>query len=131
ILTFARNTLDETSLALDFPKGTFKTGQDESVVINAGLGESRRFNTKPLSERGIVVRMGRDSAFFTALEKSGTLEVTAGGQNFSYALADMNAGSQDLSACLGPMSEPAAGNKAGSEPVGIVSRASDMVANDG
>jgi len=129
ILTFARNTLDETSLSLDFPKGTFKTGQEETIVLNPGLGESRRFQTKPLSERGVVVRLGRDNAFFEALEKSGTLEVGAAGEVFTYTFSDMSAGSQDLSACLGPMGSSASAGAAESTPQ-LVSRASDIVSND-
>lgn len=109
ILTFARNSFNETSVAVDFPKGNFRTGQDYTVVFDPGHGETRSYQTQPVSERGVVIRMGRDDKFYTALEQSGQLGVNINDQSFTFALPDVQGGTQDLAACLGTAIEPAAG----------------------
>ena len=116
ILTFARNGFDETSVAVDVPKGGFKTGQDITVVFDAGAGQMRSYQTTPVSERGVVIRMGRDDAFYNALEQSGSLGVTVGAETFAFAIPDVKDGTQELAACLGTSVEPAAGGN-NAEPV--------------
>ena len=109
VLTMARNTSNETSLAVDFPKGALTDGKEMSVVLDPGQGESRTYQTQPVSERGIVIRMGRDDNFYSALSDSGRLEINLNDQSYVFAVADMDSGMSDLAACLGPMTEPAAG----------------------
>ena len=109
LVTFARNTNNEISLAMDFPKSTLKTGKTAQVTFDAGAGQTRDFETKPVSERGIVVRMGQDDAFFDAIGQSGQLTVKVDSHELTFAMPDIDTGAQDLSACLGPMTEPAAG----------------------
>lgn len=109
LVTFARNTNNEISLAMDFPKSTLKTGKTAQVTFDAGAGQRRDFETKPVSERGIVVRMGQDDAFFDAIGQSGQLTIKVDGNELTFAMPDIDTGAQDLSACLGPMTEPAAG----------------------
>lgn len=116
ILTFARNGFDETSVAVDVPKGGFKTGQDITVVFDAGAGQMRSYQTTPVSERGVVIRMGRDDAFYNALEQSGSLGVSVGTETFAFAIPDVKDGTQELAACLGTAVEPAAGGN-NAEPV--------------
>ncbi|HEY8189447.1 MAG TPA: hypothetical protein VIF12_02090, partial [Micavibrio sp.] len=108
ILTFARNTKNETSMAVDLPPGAFKTGESYTVMFDAGSGETRSYETQPVSERGIVIRMGRDDAFYDALEKSGQLGVNVSSKTFTFALPDMKNGAQDLASCLGENSPESA-----------------------
>jgi hypothetical protein len=116
ILTFARNTKNETSMAVDLSPGTFKTGESYTVMFDAGSGETRSYETQPVSERGIVIRMGRDDKFYDALEKSGQLGVNIASQAFTFSLPDMKSGVQDLSSCLGGSSPESAAAPAQKEP---------------
>ncbi len=109
VLTFARNGFDETSVAVDLPKGAFSTGKNYTITFDPGEGESRSYETQPVSERGIVIRMGRDEKFYSALEKSGQLAINVNDQSYVFAMPDVKTGTQDLSACLGTQIEPASG----------------------
>ncbi|MGZ9096769.1 MAG: hypothetical protein ACXW30_00545 [Micavibrio sp.] len=121
ILTFARNSFNETSVAVDFPAGDFQTGKNYTVVFDPGQGETRSYQTMPVSERGVVIRMGRDDKFYTALEQSGQLGVNIDDQSFVFALPDVQGGTQDLAACLGTTIEPAAGEvQETAQPVQVV-----------
>lgn len=126
ILTFARNGFDETSVAVDVPKGGFKTGQDITVVFDAGAGQMRSYQTTPVSERGVVIRMGRDDAFYNALEQSGSLGVTVGAETFAFAIPDVKDGTQELAACLGTSVEPAAGGN-NAEPVKAAAKSTNAM----
>lgn len=112
ILTFARNAYDETSLAVDFPPNSFKAGQDYTVMLDPGSGETRSYKARPVSERGMVIRMGRDEKFYDALERAEKLSINVDDQGFAFSMMDIKAGTQDLAACLGTAVEPAAGGDA-------------------
>lgn len=107
IVTFARNANEETSIALDLPRGTFTPGQSYNLMFDAGSGETRTYEIKPVSERGVVVRMGSDKPFFGALEKSNHLGVGVNGKVFVYAMPDIADGIGNLAACLEPKVETA------------------------
>lgn len=113
IITFARNSANETSVAVDFPPGSFKPSQNYTIVLDPGSNESRSYKTQPVSERGIVIRMGRDDKFYNALEQNGKLGIAVEDKSYSFTMSDMKSGTQDLSACLGTSIEPAAGSPAG------------------
>ncbi|MDB5491170.1 MAG: hypothetical protein JWO78_1019 [Micavibrio sp.] len=114
IVTFARNANRETSVAVDFPPNSFKPSQNYTVVLDPGSGESRSYKTQPISERGIVIRMGRDDKFYGALEQTGKLSISVDDKSYTFGMADLKNGTQDLSACLGTAVEPAAGEAAAS-----------------
>lgn len=109
VVTFARNANNETSVAVDFPPGTFKQNQNYTVMLDPGSGESRSYKTQPVSERGLVIRMGRDDKFYSALEQNGKLGISVDDKTFAFNMSDLKSGTQDLSACLGTSVEPAAG----------------------
>lgn len=110
VLTFARNPSDETSVAVDFPRGTFTKDKNYTVQMDSGFGETRRFELQPVSERGIVIRMGQDEPFYSALEQSGQLTISAEDKSFVFSMPDIKDGVQDLAACITPEAEPAAGS---------------------
>jgi hypothetical protein len=109
VVTFARNANNETSVAVDFPPNSFKPSQNYTVMLDPGSGESRSYKTQPISERGIVIRMGRDDKFYAALEQTGKLSISVDDKSYAFNMSDVKSGTQDLSACLGMAIEPAAG----------------------
>ncbi|MBI2233469.1 MAG: hypothetical protein HYU57_00330 [Micavibrio aeruginosavorus] len=109
VLTFARNASDESSLAVDLPSGTLQPGKTTKIDFEAGEGVTRSFDAMPASERSVIVRFGKDYAFYEALEKSGQLTVSLSDKAFTFAMPDVKTGVDDLSACLGQAVEPAAG----------------------
>lgn len=109
VLTFARNANDESSVAIDLPGGTLTPGETTKIGFDAGEDATRSFDAMPASERSVIVRLGKDYAFYEALEKSGQLTVSVADKSFAFSMPDMKTGVEDLSACLGQAVEPAAG----------------------
>lgn len=107
-LTFARNQRSEGSLAIDLPRGAFESGKSLAVKLEAG-GEQRSYDASPVSERSVILRMGQDDNFYSALDASGSLRVDIAGQNYTFAVPDMVAGSKDLASCLGDQVAAASG----------------------
>lgn len=109
ILTFARNANDETSVAMDFPPKTLAKGQSYYVTLDAGANEKRAFDVTPVSDKAMVIRLGRDSKFHSAMSRSGSLNVDIAGLQYEFSVPDMAKGDQDLNGCVGSIVEPAAG----------------------
>lgn len=112
ILTFARNAHDETSVAMDFPPKTLARGQSYYVTLDAGKNEKRAFDVTPVSDKAMVIRLGNDAKFHTALAQTGLLNVDVAGLLYEFNVPDMAKGDQDLSGCVGSIVEPAAGEGA-------------------
>ncbi len=100
ILTIAQNPGDETSFALDFQKYKFDPTRALNVTLDPGAGEQRVYDVKPLSAKAFVVKLGRDDAFFHALQKTGLLRVEAANQSYVFNISDVDAGQFKLSSCL-------------------------------
>ncbi|GJL85374.1 MAG: hypothetical protein DHS20C02_11490 [Micavibrio sp.] len=100
ILTVAKNQQNETSFALDFPKGSFDPQQSFAVVLDPGAGQQRNYDVRPASKSAFVVRLGHDKPFFTALQKTGYLRAEVNGQTYSFNLADIDKGQSKLDSCL-------------------------------
>ena len=111
ILTVARNKTDEASIALDFQRPKLNAGQLLPVTLDPGAGQQRNFNITPSSSNALVVRLGKDDAFFAALEKTGYLRAEIGPKSYHFNLADIDAGQSDLRACIASMTQPAAGEE--------------------
>lgn len=124
ILTFARNSKDETSLAMDFQPNTLAKGQSYYVTLSAGADEKRAFDVTPVSDKAMVIRLGQDVKFHDALNRAGSLNVDVAGLQFKFELPDMEKGHQDLGGCVTSIVEPAAGEpsaqQAASAPVTAV-----------
>ena len=110
ILTIARNKMSEASLALDFQRPKFQVGQTVHVVLDPGAGQQRSYDASPASANAFVLRLGQDAPFFGALKKTGYLRAEIAGKSYSFNLADIDAGQDDLSACVVSMTQPAAGD---------------------
>ena len=111
VLTIAQNERSEASFALDFQKPVFSPQAGVSVVLDPGAGQQRAYETKPASNKAFVVRMGRDSRFFKALERTGVLRVEVSGKSYHFNVADIDIGQSKLHACVANMVMPAAGDE--------------------
>lgn len=108
ILTFARNSNSETSLALDFQRDTLRSGKSYTVILSAG-GVSRAYDVNPVSSKAFVIRTGADEDVFDAVRRSGLLDINISGQVYRFVIDDMDGGDGQLGACVASLVEPAAG----------------------
>lgn len=116
-LTIARNGLQESSIAIDFQRAVFNTGRDISVTLNAGDGESRLFDTRPISRSAIVLRTGVDGEFFRALRGTRSLTATIDGDTHRFVMPDIEMGLSQLGNCLGDVPASTAIPMASATPV--------------
>ncbi|GEM_PF-2276961 len=109
IFTIARNSQDESSVAIDFQKNALNNTQTYYVVLKPGFGQDRAFNVRPVSGKALVIRLGQDYAFHDALNRSGKLELEMAGEAYSFNISDFSEGQKRLGECLVNLVEPAAG----------------------
>ncbi len=109
ILTLARNSHDEGSVAIDFQKVALNNSQSYAVTLKPGFDQNRFFNVRPVSGKALVIRLGKDYAFHDALSRSGQLEVDISGESYNFNLPDLSEGQKKLTECLVNLVEPAAG----------------------
>ena len=100
ILTVAENKSGEISFAFDFGSGYFDPSVTARVVLDPGAGQQRAFNVKPRSSKAIVVKLGLDSAFFDALQRTGLLRMEVQDQSLNFNLSDIDVGREELGECL-------------------------------
>ncbi len=108
ILTFARNTQNEISVAIDFQRDALITGQSYFTVLKPGYSQDRAFNVRPVSSKAFVIRMGADSDFFQALSRSERLNIDLDGEQYSFVMPGMAGGLRDVDDCLAVVGQPAA-----------------------
>lgn len=135
VITFARNEKNEISVAVDFQKPVLNTDQEYLTILKPGFSQDRAFTVRPVSQKALVIRMGEDQDFFTALTRSDRLDLDLGGEQFGFVMPDMAGGLRDVNHCIVAMSganpaipasrtaqldvatiEPAAGEPATGEP---------------
>jgi len=125
ILTIARNQGSETSFALDLQKPLFNPAQSIAVTLDPGAGEQRDYSISPASAQAFVVRLGRDEAFFNAVDRTGLLRVEVEEQSYVFNIADIGAGQSKLNSCLASSVQPAAGDSLPDLPAQATSVASN------
>ena len=115
IMTLARNKNNENSIALDFQTGNFEKGKSYNVFLDPGAGQQRQFNTKPVSEKAFVFKIGTDYPFLNALDRTGYMRVEIDREIFNLNLADIDKGQADLEKCVrgGHATAQAAANSTG------------------
>ncbi|MEM7651404.1 MAG: hypothetical protein AAF204_04905, partial [Pseudomonadota bacterium] len=111
VLTLAQNENSETSIAFDFQRPAFQAGGNMNVVLDPGAGQQRVYQTRLVSNKAFVVRLGRDDSFFKALERTGSLRVEVNEQSFHFNVSDIDKGQFKLDACVANMIMPAAGDE--------------------
>jgi hypothetical protein len=112
ILTMASNRGGETSVAIDFQKDNLAKGENYKVTMRPGPGVERSYDVPAVSGKALVVRMGQDKAFQDALMQSGNLGVSVAGQDYTFAMPDIDNGRSDVEGCLAALAQPAAGDEA-------------------
>jgi len=100
ILTVAENKTGELSFAFDFGGGYFDPEVTSTVILDPGAGQQRAYEVKPRSSKAIVIKLGYDSAFMDALERTGLLRMEIGDQSLNFNLANIDRGRAKLSECL-------------------------------
>lgn len=116
IVTLGRNTTEEYSLAVDFRKDRFDTDRAYKLSLQPGPGQVRSFEMMPVSPAAMVVRLGWDETFFSALEKSKNLTVGISGEEYAFAMPDIQSGQSDLTACMKGLKTAAASQAADIAP---------------
>ncbi|MCB9989294.1 MAG: hypothetical protein H6868_08205 [Rhodospirillales bacterium] len=109
VLTLARNSEDESSLALDFQQMKLNTTQTYKVSADAGFNQVRNFDVRPVSGKAVVIHLGKDYAFYDALNRSDRLKVNMNGDVYEFFMDDIAAGQKQLNGCLATLIAPAAG----------------------
>lgn len=100
VLTFARNSKNENSMAINFKGKQFEDGSRYPIILKAGEGVERAFSVKPVSNKAVIVRLGQDKTFFDALNASETLSVKVNGQDLRFSLAGYDQGERKMYGCL-------------------------------
>ena len=109
VMTLARNAQDESSMAIDFQRdGALDPGASYDVTLKPGAEQGRNFNVRPVSGRALVVRLGKDYAFYDALNRTPTLNVVIGNDTYAFSMANFDSGAQQLNSCLTGLGAPAA-----------------------
>ncbi len=116
ILTFARNGIDESSFAIDFQKDVLNKTQAYNVKLRSGAGQVRSFDVHPVSGSAAVIRLGKDYAFYDALNRSSRLDVEIAGKSYEFDISRFDEGQQKLNGCLVTLAEPTAEEVASIQP---------------
>ena len=101
IVTFARNTEGEGTVAIDFQQPLFQSSQTYRIALQAGYGLKREFLTRPATANALVLRTGQDPQFFSALTGSSEMTVIFDNGRYGFSMPDFGAGEQKLSGCIG------------------------------
>ncbi|PZP55752.1 MAG: hypothetical protein DI586_05870 [Micavibrio aeruginosavorus] len=106
IITFAKNSTGQYSVAFDFARPQFPSVGQTMVTLRPGNGEARTFNVAPTSDKVVVIGLGEGS-FIDAVKSSGKMDVETGGKAFSYAPSKFVSAADELSDCIGGKKSPA------------------------
>lgn len=101
VLTVARNTSQESSIAIDFQRAAFNASRDLSITLDAGAGVTRLFDVRPISRSAVVLKTGRDQGFFDALADTRTLTATVNDKAYRFVMPDIEMGLSQLKNCIG------------------------------
>jgi len=100
ILTFAKNTRGEYSLAIDYQDGFFKAGEKQSIQLRLGSAEATTYTVVPQSNKAVVIGVGKDESFMSQVITADALKIQIGKENFEYGLAQVKAGQKELKSCI-------------------------------
>jgi hypothetical protein len=100
VLTLARNTSEENSLAIDFKDNKFKSLDKQDVTLSPQGGSPQKFSVKPKSERTIVINLGKDGQMIDKIANAENLSVDMGGKVIQFAMNEFKAGQAELQACM-------------------------------
>ncbi len=127
IVTFAKNSTGQYSVAFDFARPQFPQVGQTTVTLRPGNGEARTFNVAPTSDKVVVIGLGEGS-FIDAVKTSGKMDVETGGKSFSYAPSKFASAAGELSDCIGGKKSPAIASAAPVAPAEPIPQATQKVA---
>lgn len=107
VLTFARNTKDEFSLALDFKDQKFKAGKKQDVSISVDGGKAKTFSVTPQSDKTAVVTIGKDQSFIDKISGAGKLAITVDKSSSEFGLSEFASGQKEMGICIDALTNPA------------------------
>ncbi|MBX2834655.1 MAG: hypothetical protein KTR28_06760 [Micavibrio sp.] len=100
ILTIAKNSMGESTLAIDFQRPILKSSETLKITLDPGHGVLRKFDVEAISNQAVVVKLGADQAFFNAIEATEFLRVSTGGQTYSFNINDYDGGRIKMVGCV-------------------------------
>lgn len=106
VLTLGQNLDEEYSIAIDFQKPKFDPEDSYSLTLQPGPGQLRAYEMMPASPSAMVVRLGWDDSFLSALIDSQLLVTKIDEEEYSFAFPDFVSGEKDLSACMEALKNP-------------------------
>ena len=104
-LTFAKNTKNEGTIAIDFKRDAFDVTRPYPIKIKSGA-IARQFNIKPASQGLMILRTGQDEALFDSLKENGQLSLTIDNEQFNVDMAESGQAFDNLYSCLGVAKPP-------------------------
>lgn len=107
VLTLAKNTKGEYSLAVDFQEARFKDGEKQKVSLRAQGGAAQTYSVTPQSDKTAVIGIGKDESLVKQLASGEVLSIEISGKTFDYALSQFAAGQSEMGNCI----EALAGSK--------------------
>jgi hypothetical protein len=84
-LVFARESMGENSIAIDFQKNLFQVGDEYEVKVQSG-SVVRPMAASASSKQVLVMQTGIDTVLYGALARKHTVDFTMGRKTYSYEL---------------------------------------------
>lgn len=103
ILTFAKNQSGEYSLAFDFLKPQFPDAKTTTVSLRPGNGSAQTFSVDPQNDKVIVIGIGADEKFISAVKSSNKIDLEANGKANTFSTEKFAAAADELSTCVSSM----------------------------
>lgn len=100
VLSLGRNQTEEYSLAIDFQRQTFEKDKSLKINLQPGPGQIRAYDMMPTSDKALVIRLGWDTGFFDALNKSQQMKVKIAEKSYAFAMPEIQKGQGELQDCM-------------------------------
>ena len=98
-LAFARSPSGAGSLAMSFPGNILDTGMTYQVSMQVDDMQPRRYDVRATSPHSLIVQIGRDEDFYSALGGNGTLRISLPTMNMRFDLAKFSSSYISLVSC--------------------------------
>ncbi|MCI5061296.1 MAG: hypothetical protein MRY79_09565 [Alphaproteobacteria bacterium] len=100
VLTLGQNMAEEYSLAIDFQDAHLNTDKAYSITLQPGPSQIRAYEMMPASKKALVIRLGYDNSFISALKGSKMLKAEIDKVPYHFEVSDLSGGLKDLDSCL-------------------------------
>ena len=122
-LAFARSPSGAGSLAMSFPGNILDTGMTYQVSMQVDDMQPRRYDVRATSPHSLIVQIGRDEDFYSALGGNGTLRISLPTMNMRFDLAKFSSSYISLVSCTSKL-PPHEGPRTAAVPVSDVEKTS-------